>query len=289
MAWVMLWGNWILARLLKNSLREEPCHALSFFDQLKEQGFVHNVSTYMAIIRILCYWGMATRLDSILLGVFKSNDQHLGFKVSDLFEALIERIEAKGPESLIRAFDALVKAYVSIGNFDDRLIESGKNDRAVAVFWQFKQLGLSPNNYSYCIVIKALCRKGSLDEAADIFQEMEEAGLTPNAFTNTTYIERLCSQTRSDFGYEVLKAWREQNIPIDVFTYLVVIRGFVNESKLKEAECMLLDMDEHGVVPDAYCCRSLICGYCKIGHILKALALHNEMAAKCIKSSKPIA
>ncbi|KAI8534703.1 hypothetical protein RHMOL_Rhmol10G0117100 [Rhododendron molle] len=293
-----------------NSLREEPCHALSFFDQLKEQGFVHNVSTYMAIIRILCYWGMATRLDSILLGVIKSNDKHLGFNVSDLFEALIERIEAKGPESLIRAFDALVKAYISIGNFDEaidtlfqtkrrglipnimtcnfllnRLIESRKNDTAVAVFQQFKRLGLSPNDYSYCIVIKALCRKGSLEEAADIFQEMEEAGLTPNAFTYTTYIEGLCSQARSDLGYEVLKAWREQNIPMDVFTYLVVIRGFVNESKLKEAECVLLDMDEHGVVPDAYCYGSLIRGYCKIGHILEALALHNEMAAKCIKTN----
>ncbi|KAG5528542.1 hypothetical protein RHGRI_029278 [Rhododendron griersonianum] len=210
-----------------NSLREEPCHALSFFDQLKEQGFVHNVSTYMAIIRILCYWGM-----DMSIGNFDE-------AIDTLFQT-----KRRG----------LIPNIMTCNFLLNRLIESRKNDTAVAVFRQFKRLGLSPNDYSYCIVIKALCRKGSLEEAADIFQEMEEAGLTPNAFTYTTYIEGLCSQARSDLGYEVLKAWREQKIPIDAFTYLMH-----NGSSIR--------------------------GYCKIGHILKALALHNEMAAKCIKTN----
>ncbi|KAL6961183.1 hypothetical protein U1Q18_038947 [Sarracenia purpurea var. burkii] len=47
-------------------------------------------------------------------------------------------------------------------------------------------------------------------------------------------------------------------------------------------------MDKVGVVPNSYCYGALIQGYCKIGNILKALVLHNEMASKGIKTNSMI-
>ena len=51
-----------------------------------------------------------------------------------------------------------------------RLIEHGKVDMVVAIYEQLKRLGLSPNDYTYAIMIKALCRKGNLEAAVMCFR-----------------------------------------------------------------------------------------------------------------------
>ncbi|GMY37200.1 pentatricopeptide repeat-containing protein At2g26790, mitochondrial [Fagus crenata] len=285
-----------------NSLKKDPKTAISFFTRLKEQGFAHDASTYAAFVRILCLWGLDRKLDAVFseLIVGSSNDQHPGFEISDLFETLAaEGLQAN--ETLLKAYNALVKSYVNIGMFDEaidvlfqtkrrgfvphiftfnflmnRLIEHGKMDMAVAIYKQLKRLGLSPNDYTYAILIKALCRKGDLEEAVHVFQEMEEAGVTPRDFAYTTYIEGLCTHQCSNLGYQVLQAWKGADAPINVFAYVAVIRGFCDEMKLDEAERVFLDMQKQGVVPDAECYGALIHGYCKSCNLLKALALHNE-------------
>ncbi|XLR25606.1 hypothetical protein S83_053506 [Arachis hypogaea] len=52
------------------SLHNDPSLAFSFFTQLEQQqfvGFPENISTYAAIIRIFCYWGLNRRLNSVFL------------------------------------------------------------------------------------------------------------------------------------------------------------------------------------------------------------------------------
>ncbi|KAK7840518.1 putative pentatricopeptide repeat-containing protein [Quercus suber] len=214
-----------------NSMERDPKTAISFFDRLKEQGFAHDVSTYAALVRILCHWGLDRKLDAVFLEVIVGSSnghcQHPGFEISDLFERLVVVEGLQADETLVRAYNALVKSYVSIGMFDEaidvlfqtkrrgfiphiftcnflmnRLIEHGKVDMAVAIYEQLKRLGLSPNDYTYAIMIKALCRKGDLEAAVHVFQEMEVAGITPRAFAYTAYIRGLCTHQRSDLGYQ---------------------------------------------------------------------------------------
>ncbi|CAN4122138.1 unnamed protein product [Withania somnifera] len=293
-----------------NSLRDEPNDALLLFRKLKENGFKHDVQSYMAMIRMFCYWGMDMKLDGLFLEVINSRKEDLGFDVVDLFEELLEGLNAEGPNSLVRGLDSLVKVYASLRMFDEaidvlfqtkrcgfgfsvlscnylmnRLVECGKLDMAVAVFKQLKRILVSPNVYTYGIVIKALCRKGDFEEAVGVFEEMEKAGEAPNEFTYSTFIEGLCSYGRSDLAYDVLRAWKGVNVPLDGYAYTAVIRGFVNEKKLQEAEMVLLDMEEQGMVPDAFSYGAIINGYCNIGNISKALAFHDKMETRGIKSN----
>ena len=64
----------------------------------------------------------------------------------------------------------------------NQLIEYGKVDMAMTIYEQLKRLGFSPNDYTYAIMIKALCKKGNLEVAVHVFQEMEVVGITPRAF-----------------------------------------------------------------------------------------------------------
>ncbi|KAF3623599.1 putative protein UXT -like protein [Capsicum annuum] len=162
-----------------------------------------------------------------------------------------EGLNAESPNSFVRALYALVKAYASLRMFDEsidvlfqtkrcsfglsvlscnylmnHLVECGKVDMAVVAYKQFKMISVTPNVYTYGIVIKALCRKGDLEEAVGVFEEMEKAGV---------------------------------NVPLDGYACTAVIRGFVNEKKLQEAETVLLDMEEQGMVPDAFCYGACLC------------------------------
>ncbi|CAN4124532.1 unnamed protein product [Withania somnifera] len=253
-----------------NSLREEPNDALLLFRKLKESGFKHDVLYGYEVIN--------------------SRKEDLGFDVFDLFEELVEALNAEGPNSLVKvyaclsmfdeAIDVLLQtkrcgfglSVLSCNYLMNRLVECGKVDMALAVFKQLKR-------------ILALCRKGDFEEAAGVFEEMEKTGETPNGFTYSTYIEGLCSYGRSDLAYDVLRPWKGVNVLLDGYAYTAVIRGFVNEKKVEEAEMVLLDMEEQGMVPDTFSYGALINGYCNTGNDSKALAFHEKMETRGIKSN----
>ncbi|TXG71201.1 hypothetical protein EZV62_006136 [Acer yangbiense] len=288
-----------------NGLRKKPKEALSYFLKLETNGFSHDVYTYAAIVRILCHCCWDRRLDSMMLELVRKENE-LDFEVTDLFEALSD----EGSNALVRLCDALVKAYVSVGMFDEaidvlfqikrrgfalsilscnffmnRLIECGKVDMALAFYQQLKRLGLSSNEYTYVLVIKALCRKGCLEEAVEVFREADEAGVTLNSFAYSTYIEGLCNNGRLDLGYQMLQAWQAADVPLGVFVYSFVIHRFCNENRLEEAENLLRGMEKHGVLPDVNVYSALIHGNCKFGSIMKALDLMDEMESKGIKTN----
>uniref|UniRef100_A0A2P2IYJ0 Pentatricopeptide repeat-containing protein At2g26790 n=1 Tax=Rhizophora mucronata TaxID=61149 RepID=A0A2P2IYJ0_RHIMU len=289
-----------------NRLRAEPRLAFDFFNQIKESGFHHDARTYAAIIRVLCFWGLDRKLDSVLLEVV-GKGRNSDVEIARLFRALAE---SECSTVLVRVSDVLVKLYVNAGMFDEaidvlcqvkylgliphifscnylmnRLIGCGKVDIAMAIYRHLKGFGVIPNKYTYAIAIKAFSVKGRLEEAFDVFREMEESGVTPSAFAYSTYIEGLCMHGRPDLGLEMLRALTTANVPIDVFAFTVLIRRFCNDMKLKEAESILLEMESLGFVPDEYIYGALICGFCRAGKLLKALVLHNAMTSKGMKTN----
>ncbi|KAJ4849629.1 hypothetical protein Tsubulata_017738 [Turnera subulata] len=301
-----------------NSLRKDPVLAFSLFNQLKEGGFSHDVYSYAAVVKILCVWGLNRKLDSVLLEIIRKK-KDLDFEIPELLQVLEEGPETGCSDLLVRVSSALVKAYVSVGMFHEaidvffwakpdicscnflmnrliecqkedmavanRLIQFTKVDTAVAIYHQLKSIGLSPNEFTYTLAIKALCVKGSLQEALDVFREMAERSVTPSAFAYSTFIEGLCMHGQSDEGFRVLQACVAEKVPVDAFAYAAVIRGFCKEMKLKEAELVLADMERHGFPPDLYAYSALIQGFCKGRYIIEALHLHEEMTSKGIRTN----
>lgn len=298
-----------VVQILQN-MKLEPISALSFFNNLKEKGFRHDARSYLAMIKILCYWRMDRKLDCLLSDIINLKGEDLCFEVSELLDAMAEELKSDGPSSLLRAFDTLIKTYASLEMFDEaidtlfatrrhgvgpcvlscnflmnRLVVHGKVETAVAIYRQLKNIDVEPNIYTYGIAVKAYCRMGSLEEAAEVFLEMEEAGVLPNCFTYTAYLEGLCRHGHSDVAYEYLRALDAEAVPVDAYAYATVIQGFVSEKKMKDAEMLLLDMEEHRVVPNEFCYRTLIQGYCDSGDIVRAMAIHNEMVLKGIRTN----
>ncbi|OWM67836.1 hypothetical protein CDL15_Pgr010774 [Punica granatum] len=289
--------------------RRDPDAALSFFHQLTQRGFSHDICTYSALVAILsCSSGLRRKLDCVLWQLISSESK--GFDVFDLLEYLSHEVR---DEVVVRVFDAVVKVYVTKGMFDEaidalfqtnrrgfiphvftcnflmnRLIEHGMPQVSVSLYKQLKMLGVHPNDYMYAIVIKAHCKMGDLEEADNAFHNMAEAGVSPNTFAYTTYIEGLCGNRKSDLAYQKLQAWKGAKVPLNVYAYAAVIQGLCDEEKLERAKQVLDEMVEQGMVPDALCYGSLIRGHCKSlksSNLLQAMDLHEDMMSKGIKTN----
>ncbi|KVH95762.1 Pentatricopeptide repeat-containing protein [Cynara cardunculus var. scolymus] len=218
---------------------------------------------------------MMRKLKFLFLEVIENKNGVFGFEAFDLFEELLKEINVDGNNLLVRAVDALVKAFFSVHQFDEaydvllkiqggfllsvltcnlflnRLVEEGKVDMAMMVYQHLKMKGFLPNVYTYGIVVKGLCRTGCVKEAGDVLESMKEAGAEPNMFTFGSYIDGLCSNGYTDSAFELLKMLKEPGSLIDVFAYASVIRGFVKELKLQDAENDFFNMKQAAIVPDA--------------------------------------
>ncbi|CAA0372208.1 unnamed protein product [Arabidopsis thaliana] len=292
-----------LQRLL-NSTRDDPNLALSFLRQLKEHGVSPNVNAYATLVRILTTWGLDIKLDSVLVELIKNEER--GFTVMDLIEVIGEQAEEKKRSFvLIRVSGALVKAYVSLGMFDEatdvlfqskrldcvvdikacnflmnRMTEFGKIGMLMTLFKQLKQLGLCANEYTYAIVVKALCRKGNLEEAAMLLIENE------SVFGYKTFINGLCVTGETEKAVALILELidRKYLAGDDLRAVLgMVVRGFCNEMKMKAAESVIIEMEEIGFGLDVYACLAVIDRYCKNMNLPEALGFLDKMLGKGLK------
>ncbi|KAK4285331.1 hypothetical protein QN277_002041 [Acacia crassicarpa] len=175
----------------------------------------------------------------------------LHFEIEDLFEELLDGFRMERNLHLLRAFDALVKTYASVDMLDEvigfvfktrhgiiphifacnflinRLVIHDKVDTAFEICKRLNWLCLSPNDFSYTIVIRGLFNCGKLEEADDVMREMDEGEVPVCSFSFSTYIEGLCKLHRLDLGYQ-LQAWRKRkaNGPVEIFALFV---DFVQE------------------------------------------------------------
>ncbi|CAA7018375.1 unnamed protein product [Microthlaspi erraticum] len=287
-----------------NSTGNDPNLALSFLGELKQDGVSLNVDAYASVVKILSSWGLDRKLDSVLVELIKNEER--GFCVMDLIAAIGEEAEEeKRSFLLIRVSGALVKAYVSLGMFDEaidvmfqsnrmgcvscikacnflmnRLIEFRKNDMVVALFKQLKQLGLSANEYTYTIVIKALCRKGDLEGASKLLGE------TSSVFALTTFIEGLCGNQRTEEAVALI----EELVKVKALAgdglgtaYSMGVRGFCDEMNVEAAEEVICKMEETGIGPEVYACSLVVDRYCKNKDLVKALGVLDKMLEKGLK------
>nr|XP_025703537.1 pentatricopeptide repeat-containing protein At2g26790, mitochondrial-like [Arachis hypogaea] len=294
------------------SLQNNPSLAFSFFTQLKQQqfvGFPENISTYAAIIRIFCYWGLNRRLTFVFLDLIALSKQHPSFEIHDLFELLLDDGGVNGGNHnyMLRAIDAYVKACIVLKMFDEaidflsptrrhsvvpniltcnflinRLVENGKVDMVLAIYSQLKRLGLCPNHYTYAIVIKAFCKKCELEKAVYVFKEMEEAGVRPDSYCYTAYIEGLCNNMSEMklVGAEIMFSNMIKKGMVCQHVYSALTYGYCKSHKLSKALDLYEDMRSRGMFLDEVAYNIVFSALCKLGEVDDALDMVEDMKAK---------
>ncbi|CAM9572842.1 unnamed protein product [Chrysoparadoxa australica] len=135
-------------------------------------------------------------------------------------------------------------------------IKLGAPEKAVQLFNDIKRDGLTPDEKTYTVLIKALGRGGSehLDDAFEALDEMKASGAQPH---NTIYNTLLSACTRSgDLKRAELLFWgkmdarRGKEGRCDVTSWNVLMNGYARAGQAEKAVQLMEEMPATGVMPD---------------------------------------
>ncbi|KAF3958693.1 hypothetical protein CMV_016419 [Castanea mollissima] len=206
-----------------------------------------------------------------------SHDDHKG---SLVFQCLKDSYHSCNSSSAVFDLVGFMPGVLSYNAILDAVIRSkGSVKFAQQVFDEMTESGVSPNVYTFNILIRGFCVAGNLEMGLRFFGEMEKRGCLPNVVTHNTLIDAYCKLGRVDEAFGLLRSMALKGLEPNLISYNVVINGLCREGRMKETSQVLEEMSKKGYVPDEVTYNTLVNGYCKEGNFHQALVLHSEMVS----------
>ncbi|KAJ8441919.1 hypothetical protein Cgig2_020064 [Carnegiea gigantea] len=218
-----------------------------------------------------------------------------------VFDYLRESYQMFNSSSAV--FDLMVKSYASLKMVDkglntirwakdhgfmpgvlsynsvlDAIIRSnGPLNLALELLSEMREIGVSPNVFTYNILMRGFCGAGELGKGLGFFNEMERNGCLPNVVSYNTLMDAYFKAGKTNDAMELFNAMRNRSMEPNLITYNVIINGLCREGRMKDASDLVQEMYLKGLKPDEVTFNTLVNGYCKVGNFHQALILHGEM------------
>lgn len=170
-----------------------------------------------------------------------------------------------------------VLAYNSVLHEIIRASSNGHIDLAQKLYEDMISSGISPNVYTYNILIRCFCSNGNIEKGLQFFDKMAEKGCLPNVVTYNTLIDSYCKMGKISEAFKLLKDMSDRNLEPSLITYNMIINGLCKEGRMKETSEVLDELKQKGLTPNEITYNTLINGYCREGNFHQALVLHSDM------------
>ncbi|XP_021723373.1 pentatricopeptide repeat-containing protein At3g04760, chloroplastic-like [Chenopodium quinoa] len=199
---------------------------------------------------------------------------------------LADEIRATPPQERSKILDSMIEKQgesKTIGYINDLLmglVMAEELDLALKLFDEMPLHGLSPDCWTYSILIRCYCKKNLPDEGKRVLDCMIENGFRPNVVTLTILVNSLCSRGRLQRAFQVLEMMGELGCNPNVQTYNCVLKGLCFVGRVEEAYDMsgeamelLEEAIAMGLTPGVVTYNALFNGYCKEGKPRKGVGL----------------
>ncbi|XP_010423694.1 PREDICTED: pentatricopeptide repeat-containing protein At4g38150 isoform X1 [Camelina sativa] len=141
----------------------------------------------------------------------------------------------------------------------DALSKDGLTHEALELFSQIKDKNQMPEVVAHTAIVEAYANAGQAKEALKVFMRMLSCGVSPNAYTYTVLIKGLAGDARTlkDAKKYLLEMMGIGMSP-NAATYTPVFEAFVKEGKEESARELLQEMKGKGFVPDEKAVREAL-------------------------------
>ena len=141
----------------------------------------------------------------------------------------------------------------------DALSKEGLTHVALELFGEIKDKGHVPDVVAHTAIVEAYANAGRPKEALKAHMRMLTSGVSPNAYTYAVLIKGLAGDAKflrdaKRFVLEMMDKGMRPNAE----TYTKVFEGLVREEKIDEAEELLGQMKGKGFVPDEKAVREVM-------------------------------
>ncbi|KAK2453613.1 pentatricopeptide repeat-containing protein [Trifolium repens] len=174
---------------------------------------------------------------------------------------------------------------LSYNSILDSILRGGSHpllliQHANRVFGDMIRKNVSPNIYTYNVMIRGIVSAGKLESGLHLMNEMKTKGCLPNVVTYNTMITACCKENRLDEAFSLLKIMGKKCVEPNLISYNAVINGLCSRGRMNEAMEVIEEMNLNGLGPDCVTYNTLVNGFCRDGNFHQALVLVHEMAGK---------
>ncbi|PQP97495.1 putative helicase CHR10 isoform X1 [Prunus yedoensis var. nudiflora] len=271
-------------------LIKTPHKALQFFKWVEVMGFSHNDQSYFLMLEIL---GRARNLNAARNLLFSIEKKSNGaVKLEDrFFNSLIRNYGRAGLfQESIKLFTTMKSlgvspSVVSFNSLLSILLKKGRTNMAKNVYDEMLSMyGVTPDTYTFNILIRGFCMNSMVDEGYRFFKDMSGFRCDPDVITYNTLVDGLCRAGKVEIAHNVVKGMskRSGDLTPNVVTYTTLIRGYCAKQEIDKALCILEEMTTRGLKPNGFTYNTLIKGLCeaqkldKIKEILEGTMIGGE-------------
>ncbi|PPR88694.1 hypothetical protein GOBAR_AA31988 [Gossypium barbadense] len=176
-------------------------------------------------------------------------------------------------------FNSLIRSYGKAGLFQE----------SIKVFETMKSIGVSPSVVSFNNLLSILLKRGRTNMAKSVFNEMLSTyGVTPDVYTFNILIKGFCMNSMVDEGFRFFKEMERFKCDPDVVTYNIIVDGLCRVGKVGIAHNVVKGMSKKSLDlnPNVVTYTTLVRGYCMKQDIDEALAVFQEMICRGLKPNK---
>ncbi|KAF3440067.1 hypothetical protein FNV43_RR18345 [Rhamnella rubrinervis] len=261
-----------------------PSKALQFFKWVETMGFSHNDQSYFSMLEIL---GRTRNLNAARNLLFSLERKSNGMvKLEDrFFNSLIRSYGRAGLfQESIKLFTTMMSlgvlpSVVTFNSLLSILLKRGRTNMAKNLYDEMlSTYGVTPDTYTFNILIGGFCTNSMVDEAFHFFKEIAKFKCDPDIITYNSLVDGLCSAGKVDIARNVVKGMSKKSLDLNpnVVTFTTLIRGFCMKQEIDEALLVLEEMTSQGLKPNGITYNTLLKGLCeaqkldKIKEILEA-------------------
>jgi pentatricopeptide repeat protein len=188
---------------------------------------------------------------------------------------LLGDLRSEGLEPTIVTFGCLMTACERVGSAS----------AASKVFKSLREDGLEPNEIIYGAAISCCRKAGERERALLLLKKMIREDQKPNVAVFNTVLTAQTDGSPSEqdienalLTYKILRQYKHATPNRQ--TYNIIIRSLAAQRHPRQAEKLLNDMQEDGLVPDVDLFTATVTAYERMGQPLKALNLMESMRRK---------
>lgn len=177
-------------------------------------------------------------------------------------------------ERTVFSFNALLGACVNCKKF---------NDEAETFFEKLSsEMSITPNIFSYNIMMKGHCEMGSFDSAFSLLEKMEKKRVAPDLVTYNTLLHCLYSMGRISDAEDFWARMEAADIVPDARSYNAKLIGLGIQKRMSDAVSLFEELKSKGIKATVFTYNNLIRGYCNAGNLEEGMKWFEKMKAiKC--------
>lgn len=235
--------------------------SLAFFNwAAKQRGFKHTLYSTSIVIHTLFMAGLLNPAKTLI----HQNSGH----APALFETLLRTLRVCSSKPLV--FDLLMMTYSQ-----ERMIPE-----AVITFFRIRDCGFKPSLEACNEVLCTLWKMNLVEMAWKFYWAMVQNGISPDEYTFSILVQMLCKEGRVADSVQMLDEMKEKGGAVGVALYNVIVDAHCREGKVQKGLTLVQTMFDKGLIPDFVTYSSILNGLCMLGRSEEANQLFDEMICK---------